>query len=560
MELDGMDPTSAVHLRADTLKGLLTEMISVQINEGDSAVLRRLQLASLVYNSWTGRGTDPASMAARLLDGSVDALEAFVCAANASPHDKVEQGAAQKELQLPAASARCGNEEAASSQSSAERNCQSGIPRRHVDNLTYDAFVLEYMAPNLPVMIEGVTEGWQACEDWVTADGEINLEFLAENFGDANIWATASTSTADGYGGGRRHNMTVGQYVEWWRRHKEGQEEQLLLYLKDWHFVHEFPWYKAYVLPQYFRDDWLNDYYDMRQTSHQTASASNGHTNQENIVTSDYRFVYLGPKGTTTALHADVLRSFSWSVNVCGRKLWRLLPPQYTHLLYDRFGREMAHDFALDASSRAEQFPNLAAARQHVVEVVQGVGEAIFVPSGWHHTVRNLEDTLSINHNWLNAFNLHWGWALLQKEHSEAAAAIEDCRETCTSEEFEALVERNMAANCGLDFRAAAEFVGCIVARELHLIRQPAVQHAQRLMHLFNLRRALPVLEGLLAGLDSSNAPPEQAAPAASNVTRQAMQSLLWERKTKLSANFGLYLRFYNVIAQMSFCTGCAAS
>lgn len=50
------------------------------------------------------------------------------------------------------------------------------------------------------------------------------------------------------------------------------------------------------------------------------------------------------------------------------------------------------------------------------------------MPSGWHHTVTNLEDTLSINHNWLNAFNLHWGWALLRREHAEAAAAIEDCR------------------------------------------------------------------------------------------------------------------------------------
>ena len=45
--------------------------------------------------------------------------------------------------------------------------------------------------------------------------------------------------------------------------------------------------------------------------------------------------------------------------------------------------------------------------------------------------VRNLEDTLSINHNWLNAFNLHWGWALLQRERAEAAAAIEDCRYLC---------------------------------------------------------------------------------------------------------------------------------
>ena len=33
---------------------------------------------------------------------------------------------------------------------------------------------------------------------------------------------------------------------------------------------------------------------------------------QHGIVTSDYRFVYMGPAGTRTALHADVLRTFSW--------------------------------------------------------------------------------------------------------------------------------------------------------------------------------------------------------------------------------------------------------
>lgn len=50
-------------------------------------------------------------------------------------------------------------------------------------------------------------------------------------------------------------------------------------------------------------------------------------------------------QGTWTALHADVLRSYSWSVNVGGAKLWQLLPPCHTHLLYDRFGREMAPSF-----------------------------------------------------------------------------------------------------------------------------------------------------------------------------------------------------------------------
>jgi len=50
------------------------------------------------------------------------------------------------------------------------------------------------------------------------------------------------------------------------------------------------------------------------------------------------------------------------------------------------------------------------------------------VPSGWHHEVENLANTLSVNANWLNAFNAHWAVALLRRERAQAAAAIEDCR------------------------------------------------------------------------------------------------------------------------------------
>ena len=58
-------------------------------------------------------------------------------------------------------------------------------------------------------------------------------------------------------------------------------------------------------------------------------------------------------QGSWTPLHADVLRSFSWSVNVAGAKRWLLLPPQHTHLLYDRFGRCMAPSFSLGPRSGA---------------------------------------------------------------------------------------------------------------------------------------------------------------------------------------------------------------
>jgi hypothetical protein len=40
--------------------------------------------------------------------------------------------------------------------------------------------------------------------------------------------------------------------------------------------------------------------------------------------------------GTWTPLHADVFRSYSWSANVCGRKLWLFLEPSQSHLIFDR--------------------------------------------------------------------------------------------------------------------------------------------------------------------------------------------------------------------------------
>ena len=41
------------------------------------------------------------------------------------------------------------------------------------------------------------------------------------------------------------------------------------------------------------------------------------------------------------------------------------------------------------------------------------------------------------------------------------------CREGCSAEEFESLVQRNMAANCGMDFSFMTEFMTSILQREM---------------------------------------------------------------------------------------------
>jgi hypothetical protein len=126
-------------------------------------------------------------------------------------------------------------------------------------------------------------------------------------------------------------------------------------------------WVQAYDCPTYFRDDWLNDFLTSTADAHVTATASKpaqraaqsigerqssckhsqdlpftpealqeaqsccrACTGAENsgptearsseAHVSDYRFVYMGLQGSRTLVHADVLRSFSWSINIAGKK------------------------------------------------------------------------------------------------------------------------------------------------------------------------------------------------------------------------------------------------
>jgi hypothetical protein len=256
--------------------------------------------------------------------------------------------------------------------------------------------------------------------------------------------------------------MSVAQYAGWWRdRRGAGGSAGELLYLKDWHFVAQWPDYRAYTCPALFSDDWLNLWLD---------AGGSGHLG-DGVATSDYRFVYLGPAGSSTPLHADVLRSHSWSANLAGRKRWRLLPPGDAHLARAAAGPAVAHDFFADLdldldgpgadAGGGRRFPGLAEARLKATEVVQLPGEALFVPSGHWHTVDNLDDCVSINHNWVSRQAAFATWAHLREERAGAAAAIADCAPLCGAFELEWLAQRNAALNCALSYASFGAMLRC---------------------------------------------------------------------------------------------------
>jgi hypothetical protein len=126
------------------------------------------------------------------------------------------------------------------------------------------------------------------------------------------------------------------------------------LYLKDFHFMKQFKGIeKPFNLFEVFADDILNEYY-------------------ESLGADDFKFLYLGPKGSFTPLHTDVLQSYSWSANILGRKQWYFVSPQQKDKLKNIYGEELTNLFSRESFPKAQDLD--------ILECIQEPGEIVFVP------------------------------------------------------------------------------------------------------------------------------------------------------------------------------------
>lgn len=241
----------------------------------------------------------------------------------------------------------------------------------------YETFAERCLAQNEPAIFDrSLVAHWRAL-GWVGTDGELELNALEREFGTAEVTvADCSTPEHD------RTTRVLSSVLATWR-----MGEPNVLYVKDWH-AQSSAKRAFYDTPAPFVDDWMQAYSLARTDS-------------------DYRFVYVGERGTWTGLHgagtrpfksltddrsADVYGSYSWSTNVVGIKRWLLWPPDQTHLLKHRVRDELPVD---PRDVDPVEFPSFASSTP--IEILQQAGETIFVPSGWHHAVYNETRCLSIN-------------------------------------------------------------------------------------------------------------------------------------------------------------------
>jgi Cupin-like domain len=215
--------------------------------------------------------------------------------------------------------------------------------------------------------------------------------------------------------------ISMEDWISYLDRDTSSGENQL--YLKDWHLQsfleqHHPQEDSLYVIPSVFPDDMLNPFL-------------------KEFGIGDYRFVYWGPPGSSTAWHSDVMNSYSWSYNVYGEKEW-------TFEGWDT--------------------------------CIQRPGELMFVPAKQRHSVSNCTEALSINHNWISVWNLNDVWQCMKSE----IKAIDKELESWNIHDVDA--KENMLRGClGLDvtsfiFMILWYGIRCTSTNELDHVRLQLLQ------------------------------------------------------------------------------------
>ena len=309
-----------------------------------------------------------------------------------------------------------------------------------------------FVLQNLPVILfNAKVDTWRASKDWHLGSNlpeevnRINFQHLIEHFGEM-------TAPVYNCKSGHCITLSVADFLQTWQKYTTSTTSSTasskvrgppLRYMKDWHLVRDFPEYHAYDTPEPFVTDWLNDWWTLPDGRKLWATTNNIEHNNN-----DYRFCYMGCKGTYTGLHHDVMNSFSWSTNIIGRKLWRLFPPSETHKLYHIQFKDQLVEDTRNNMYDAKNFPNVKQAIY--IEYIQQEGEIMFVPSGWHHHVHNLDDCISINHNWLNGCCINNVWEYIEEKWKATKAVISHLEEAMDEIEFVECCSKIMGADSGL--------------------------------------------------------------------------------------------------------------
>ena len=234
-------------------------------------------------------------------------------------------------------------------------------------------FAAEYEERNVPAVITGATDGWEAMPA-AGRPGGWTLPGLVGRFRDV-AWRFS-----DVHG----EMLTLGTYSKYVAS-VEGMTDDSPLAIYDAEFGDaESP--TSVLLGEYeVPGCFSGDLFDLAERGSRPP----------------YRWILIGPARSGTGLHVDPLWTNAWVTVLSGLKRWLLFPPGTPQEVIGMVeGRPQIpssvwfRDYYRRVTSA--EWPS----RYTPVEVLQRPGETVFVPNGWPHLVLNLETTVAVTHNY----------------------------------------------------------------------------------------------------------------------------------------------------------------
>ncbi|ETV89657.1 hypothetical protein, variant, partial [Aphanomyces astaci] len=278
------------------------------------------------------------------------------------------------------------------------------VPVEYPSSLSVDTFMTKYAGAGQPVLIKGGAS--------LVMNASWSLESLVANPVVANTMVDTKRKVADSVRWARLEDgprQSVGSFIQAMQRDDWSAEPPL--YIHDVSIPLHFPELTPQVtIPAYFARDYLQQ------------------TPEGTMYRETWPSLFVGPRGSESATHVDSFGSNFWMALVQGRKRWRLVHPNDMHLLYPTWHAGSADvvygvDLASTDESKGDSlYPLFRHAR--VWECVLEAGDILFVPAGTPHFVQNLEHTVAVSSNYIDATN--WtqaSSALKHQAYSDPRAA-----------------------------------------------------------------------------------------------------------------------------------------
>lgn len=105
--------------------------------------------------------------------------------------------------------------------------------------------------------------------------------------------------------------------------------------------------------------------------------------------------------------------------------------------------------------------------QQHDVkyfDVIQNCNETLFVPSRWYHQVHNIDDSVSVNHNWFNGCNIKLISETLVGHFDDVEREIFDCRDM---ENFYDHCQLMLKTSFGMNFQDFFDIISHIACKRI---------------------------------------------------------------------------------------------